>query len=73
MAGPQTLGDLQGKMLEIACEKCGLYERYGLEPLIEIHGAEHWLSDVLAHVSKGCPAKSTANDVCGASFRGLES
>ncbi len=74
MAGSQTLGDLQGGMLEIACEKCGLYERYGLAPLIEIHGAEHRLSDVLAHASKGCAnAKNTANDVCGASFRGLES
>ncbi len=74
MAGSQTLGDLQGRMLEIACDKCGLYERYGLAALIDIHGAEHQLSDVLAHVTKGCKnAKNTANNVCGASFRGLES
>jgi hypothetical protein len=71
MAGSQTLGDLHSEMLEVACEKCGLYERYGVALLIEIHGAEHPLSDVLEHVSKGCPAKSTANNVCGAYFRGL--
>ena len=74
MAGSQTLGDLQSGMLEIACEKCGLYERYGLAPLIEIHGAEHRLSDVLAHTSKSCSnIKSTTNYVCGASIRWLES
>ena len=70
--GAVTLGDISGPllMLRVECGKCGRAGRYQVSKLIEAHGADFPLPELLEHLSRDCPKRADASvaqlDRCGA-------
>ena len=68
--GAITFDDLLGKLtaLRVVCEKCGRAGRYKVSRLIESHGPDGKVVDLLAEVTADCPRRAAGNfnDRCGA-------
>ena len=68
--GAITFGDLVGKLdvLVVACDKCGRKGRYSVARLIERHGRDAKVLDLLAEITADCPKKQAGNmsDQCAA-------
>jgi hypothetical protein len=71
--GSLTLSDVQGPTLAVVCEPCGRRGRFDVGKLIEQHGADAKLTDLLAVLADNCPkARSiSAHDRCKAVYEGL--
>ena len=61
--GAITFGDLVGKLdaLQVACDKCGRRGRYGVARLIEQHGRDGNMVDLLAELKADCPKQEAGN------------
>jgi hypothetical protein len=68
--GAITFSDLIGKLdtLRLACDKCGRVGQYSLARLIERHGKDGRVADLLDTVAADCPKRMAANfsDRCDA-------
>jgi hypothetical protein len=55
-------------MLHVSCAKCGRKGRYSMRRLIEDHGHDGKVTDLLAAVAADCPRKQSINmsDQCAA-------
>ena len=60
--GSITLSELHGKLdlLEIKCHRCERHGRVSLARLIEEHGADTGLPDLLENLAGDCPNARTA-------------
>ena len=65
--GSRILSDLQSPTVSIVCEPCGRRERYAVAKLIDEHGAEAKLTDLLWELVDCSKSRSTnIHDRCKA-------
>jgi hypothetical protein len=73
--GAIVFNDLIGRVetLRVTCEKCDREGRYSVTRLIERHGRNGKLTDLLTAIIADCPWKKSIdmNDQCGAHFPDL--
>jgi hypothetical protein len=68
-----TLSDVRGPTLTIVCEPCGKRARFNVSKLIEQHGADAKLTDLLVVLAENCSRARSINvhDRCRAVYEGL--
>ena len=71
--GSFTLSDVQGPSLTIVCEPCGRRGQFNVSRLIEQHGADAKLTDLLGVLAGDCPKARSASihERCKAVYEGL--
>lgn len=68
--GSLTLADYPGKMVEIACSRCGRRGRLRKDRLIEAYGSEICLPDVRHRLAR-CERHGRLGDTCRVHFPAL--
>jgi hypothetical protein len=71
--GSLILSDVEGPTLSVVCEPCGRRGRFNVGKLIEQHGADAKLTDLLAVLAGNCPKAHSisVHDRCKAVYCGL--
>ncbi len=69
-SGALTLSTYHRSMVEIVCQKCGRAGRYRRSGLIERHGPDITLPDLL-RVMAQCERYGSASDPCQVVYQGL--
>jgi len=57
MIGSLTLADYRAARLQIACDRCNRRGDYSTARLIERHGPDYRLPDLLANLTTSCPGR----------------
>ncbi len=71
-SGSLRLAEYPAAMLRLKCSKCGRSGQYRKAALIEKHGADVPLPDLLHRMCADCPKMDAlGNDPCGAHYRDL--
>jgi hypothetical protein len=72
--GSLTLSDVRGPTLSVVCGPCGRRGHFNVAKLIEQHGADAKLTDLLYALADNCPkARSVSvHDRCKAVYEGLD-
>jgi hypothetical protein len=67
------LSDVRGPTLTIVCEPCGKRGRFNVANLMEQHGADAKLTDLLVVLAENCPKarSSSVHERCRAVYEGL--
>ena len=65
------LANYRGNMVEIACPKCGRHGRLSKRRLVDEHGGDIALPDLLAHLAADCARRGSMHDPCQARYVGL--
>jgi hypothetical protein len=67
------LSDVRGPTLTIVCEPCGKRARFNVARLMEQHGADAKLTDLLVVLAEDCPKARliSAHERCRAVYEGL--
>ncbi len=70
--GSLSLAEYPAAMVRLKCSKCGRVGQYRKATLIEKHGADVPLPDLLHTIGASCPKMDAlGNDPCGAHYRDL--
>ncbi len=70
--GSLSLAEYPAAMVRLKCSKCGRLGQYRKATLIEKHGADVPLPDLLHTIGACCPKMDAlGNDPCGAHYRDL--
>ena len=71
-AGALSIRTFPHEMVRLACRKCDRKGQYRRHTLIQKHGAEVAMPDLLGKIAVGCPRlKPFGNDRCGAYYTDL--
>ena len=70
--GSLSLAEYPAAMVRLKCSKCGRAGQYRKATLIQKHGREIPLPDLLHRIGASCPRMDAlGNDPCGAHYRDL--
>ncbi len=70
--GSLSLAEYPAAMVRLKCAKCGRLGQYRKATLIEKHGADVPLPDLLHTIGASCPKMDAlGNDPCGVHYRDL--